>query len=180
MYYKISHLTYNTALKSTDIAGRRFPFTCFTYKNNGAVEEKVRERRQKQTDGERGQKWHPNIAAAGAEMPAGDSVSDATEPKVRCMLVKLSCRQHFPEVIVPLINIHLNLISLHQWHVQALMCRIACLSATFFPMPKYAKKRCHTSLKTALNLLRLSAALCFSSPHFVVWSGSVFHLAGTI
>lgn len=32
MYYKVSHLTYNTALKSTDIAGRRFPFTCFTYK----------------------------------------------------------------------------------------------------------------------------------------------------
>lgn len=112
-------------------------------------------------------------------MPAGDSVSDATEPKVRCMLVKLSCRQHFPEVIVPLINIHLNLISFTSVTCSGFDVLDRLPQRHFFPYAQICKKR-HTSLKTAPNLLRFSAPLCFSSPHFVVWSGSVFHLAGTI
>lgn len=70
-------------------------------------------------------------------MPAGDSVSDATEPKVRCMLVKLSCRQHFPEVIVPLINIHLNLVSITS--VTSSGFDVSDRVPLFFPVPKYAK-----------------------------------------
>jgi len=54
MYYKISHLTYNTALKSTDIADRRFPFTCFTYrpiyKKSWCGEEKREREREAETD----------------------------------------------------------------------------------------------------------------------------------
>lgn len=72
-------------------------------------------------------------------MPAGDSVSDATEPKVRCMLVKLSCRQHFPEVIVPLINIHLNPISFTSVTCSGFDVLDRVPQCHFFPVLKYAK-----------------------------------------
>lgn len=135
-------------------------------KNNSGAGRRKWERRQKQTDGEQGQKWHPNIAAAVAEMPAGDSVSDATEPKVRCMLVKLSCRQHFPEVIVLLINIHLNLISFTSVTCSGFDVPDRVPQSHFFPHAQICKKHSHTSLKNSTDLLRLSAPSCFSSHPF--------------